>query len=525
MTKKSFVSGAIILVIAGLVVRILGFVYRIYLSNLIGAEGMGIFQLIAPIYSLIILTLTSGISIAVSKLVAQELAKNHMINLRRITKSGLFLVLGAGILVSLFILIFSKPIASVILKDRRTYYSIILLIPCIPAIAAASALKGYFYGIQEVTPTAISQIVEQIVRISLVVLMAGYFVKIGLDYACALATIGMAVGEISNLLVLAIIYRFKKEASFKKLSKNGFIRKRIIIKEMLGISIPISFNRFITSIMDAVQLILIPRRLLAGGLDYQSSVVEFGKLIGMVMPLIYFPSVVTSALATTLVPAISEAISLKNFKAVNYRISKSIQLTFILGIIFTTVFINYPNEIGNLLYSKEKVGHYLYLLSFSCIFLYLQQTLLGILNGLGRQGISLRNSVMGYVIRICFVYFCIPVYGVGGYVWGFVISTAFVCVLDISAVMKDTGLSLDFRNWIIKPGMVGIFMLFSGKYIKAFFTIFNLGNSMLIVLTVFTYAFIALSLIVVTGTIDKDEILKIFGLKSRKIKVVRARKN
>lgn len=516
MSKKSFISGAITLIMAGLVVRVLGFVYRIYLSNLIGAEGMGLFQLIAPIYSLIILTITSGISIAVSKMVAQELAKNHIINLRRITKCALFIVLGAGVIVSIFILIFSGVISNVILKDSRTYYSVILLIPCIPAIAAASALKGYFYGIQDVTPTAISQIVEQIVRIGLVVAMAGYFVKIGLDYACALATIGMAVGEMSNLFVLAIIYKIKKKNSFKKLSRNGFIRKRVIIKELLEISLPISFNRFITSIMSAVEMILIPRRLLAGGLDYQNSIEEYGKLSGMVMPLIFFPSVVTSALATTLVPAISEAISLRNFKSVNYRISKSIQLTFILGIIFTSIFLNYHNEIGNMLYSKEKVGQTLYLLSFSCTFLYLQQTLLGILNGLGKQGISLRNSMLGYIIRICFVYFCIPLYGVKGYVWGIVLSTAFVCFLNIAAVMKDTGLALDLRNWIIKPGLVGVLMLFSGKYIKAFFYIFNLNNNWIIVLTIFANIAIAISLMVITGALERKEVLKIFGFNDNK---------
>lgn len=516
MTKKSFVSGAIILIIAGLVVRVLGFVYRIYLSNLIGAEGMGLFQLIAPIYSLIILTLTSGISIAVSKMVAQELAKNHIINLRRITKCALIVVLIAGALVSIFILIFSGFISNVILKDSRTYYSVILLIPCIPAIAAASALKGYFYGIQEVTPTAASQIVEQIVRIGLVIAMAGFFVKIGLEYACALATIGMAVGEMSNLFVLAIIYKVKKANGFKKLSRSGFIRKRVILKELLGISLPISFNRFITSIMSAIEMILIPRRLLAGGLDYQSSIEEFGKLSGMVMPLIFFPSVVTSALATTLVPAISEAISLKNFKSVNYRISKSIQLTFILGIIFTTIFINYPQEIGNLLYRKEKVGQTLYLLAFSCTFLYLQQTLLGILNGLGKQGISLRNSMLGSFIRICFVYLCIPLYGIQGYVWGIVLSTAIVCILNIAAVTKNTGLALDFRNWIIKPGLVGALMLFIGKYIKAFFYIFNLGNTWIVVLTVGANIIIAISLLVVTGALDRKEVLKIFGFKNKR---------
>ncbi|MCX7924058.1 MAG: stage V sporulation protein B [Clostridia bacterium] len=515
MMKRSFISGAIILVLAGFIVRIFGFIYRIYLSNLIGAEGMGLFQLISPVYSLIILTLTSGISIAVSKMVAEELAKNHFVNLKRITRCALIVVIASGVVVSIGIFVYIDYIANVILKDSRTYYSLLLLIPCIPVIAAASVLKGYFYGIQDVTPTAISQIVEQVVRIGLVMAMAGYFLNIGLEYACALATIGMALGEISNLAVLFIIYKFKKDNAAKHKS-GGLKRKRHILKDLVNVSIPISFNRFVTSVMSAIEMILIPRSLLAGGMNYQTSMEEFGKLTGMAMPLIFFPTVITSSLATTLVPAISEAISLKNFRAVNYRISKSIQITFVLGFIFTAIFISYPNEIGNILYRKEKIGYILYLLSFTCVFLYLQQTLLGVLNGLGKQGISLRNSMIGYVIRIGFVYFCIPVYGVPGYIWGIVISMAFVCILNLNTVIKITGMVLNFRDWIIKPGIVGVVMILISKYIYSFFDIFKVGHSWTIVLAIVGSVIIAIALMVVVGALEREEVLKMFGFGGKK---------
>jgi stage V sporulation protein B len=513
MARKSFVSGAIILMMSGFIVRILGFVYRIYLSNLIGAEGMGLFQLISPVYSLVILTLTSGISIAVSKTVAYELAKNHIVNLRRVTSCALVMVLTAGFAVSLFLYLQIDFIANVVLKDSRTYYSLLLLLPCIPVIAAASAIKGYFYGIQEVIPTAVSQIVEQIVRIVLVMLMAGYFLKLGLEYACALATLGMAVGEISNLSVLLIVYTFKKRKSAKSLHKDGILRKRKIVRELVSISLPVSANRFITSIMAAVEYILIPRRLLAGGLDYIQSIELYGKLTGMAMPLIYFPCLVTSSLATTLVPAISEAVSLKRFKAVNYRISKSIQITFILGFIFTSIFMAYPDEIGNAVYRSQNVGSMLYRLGFTCIFIYLQQTLLGILNGLGKQGVSLRNSIIGYAIRIGFVYYCIPLYGVESYITGILISTACVCILNLLTVIKTTGMSPDIRSWVLKPGIVGVVMLLIGKYIYSFFEIFISSRLLLTTAAVLGNIIIAVILMVVIGALDKDEVLRTSGIK------------
>lgn len=512
MARKSFVGSAIVLMIAGFVVKILGFVYRIYLSNLIGAEGMGLFQLISPIYSLVILTLTSGISIAVSKMVAEELAQNHLVNLRRITSCALFIIIFSGIIVSVFMFIFINPIVNVILKDSRTYYSMLLLIPCIPIVAAASALKGYFYGIQNVVPTAFSQIAEQVVRITLVITMAGYFLNIGLEYACALATLGMAVGEISNLGVLFVVYKLKKNKDCTT-SKRGFIRKRFIIKNLVKVSIPISFNRLITSIMAAVEMILIPRMLLAGGLNYQSSMEEFGKLMGMAMPLVYFPSLVTSSLATTLVPAISEAMSLKSYKTVNYRMSMSIQLSVILGFIFTAIFMVFPNEIGDMLYRKEHIGDILYLLSFTSVFMYLQQTLLGIMNGLGKQGISLRNSMVGYAIRIFFVVYLIPVYGIKGYILGMIVSSAIVCFLNMGTVVKTTGMVLDFRNWFIKPAIIGVIMIFIGRYVFYFFTIFKFSSALTVLMAVFGNVLIAFILLFVFGILDRKEMIKLIGFK------------
>ena len=515
MSRRSFVSGAIILMLSGFIVRILGFVYRIYLSNLIGAEGMGLFQLISPVYSLIILTLTSGISIAVSKLVAAEMAKSHLINLRRITFCALIMVLSSGMVVSVFIYFNLNFIVNVIWKDSRTYWSMMLLIPSIPVIAAASALKGYFYGIQEVIPTALSQIVEQLVRISLVMVMAGYFLNVGLEYACALATAGMAIGEISNLLVLCIVYRFRKHSKKQNLSKSGLMRKRIILKELITISIPVSFNRFVNSIMFSIETILIPRALLEGGLNYTQSMEELGRLSGMAMPLLYFPSMVTSSLATTLVPAISEAISLKQYKSVNYRISKSIQVTFIIGFIFTAIFMSFPHEIANMIYRKERIGNMLYLLSFTCVFMYLQQTLLGTLNGLGKQGISLRNTVIGYCIRIGFVQLCIPIYGITGYVWGIIASSALVCILNLYTVIKTTGMTVDLRNWIIKPGLVCMLMIFTGKYVYSFFMIFVTEKTWTMVLTLIGSIAIGLSLMFAVGVLQKDEIIRLVHSKKQ----------
>lgn len=515
MSKKSFVSGAIILMIAGFIVKIFGFVYRIYLSNLIGSEGMGLFQLISPVYSLIILTLTSGVSIAVSKMVAEELAKNNLINIRRITYCAFVISLVAGLFISGGIFFFIDFFSREVLKDARTYISLLILVPCIPVIAASSALKGYFYGIQQVTPTAISQIFEQVVKISVVMLLASRMMGKGLEYACAMATLGMALGEIANLSLLILIYKFKKHKFYKNVSRKGLMRKRNIIKEIVRTAFPVSVNRFITSVMGAFELILIPRRLLEGGLNYSASMMEYGKLTGMAMPLISFPCIVTSSLAITLVPAISEALSTKQYRSVNYRISKSIQFTFILGFIFTSIFLAFPHEIGGILYRREKVGGLLFMLAFTCVFTYLQQTLLGVLNGMGKQAVSLRNSVIGSAIRIGFVYFAIPVYGILGYIVGIIISSGFVCVLNLATVINTTGMTIDFRNWLIKPGVVCAVLFFISKYIYSFFSIFTTNFVLNTVFAVAADVCIGLMLMAEIGVLNKDEMKRLYKTKRK----------
>lgn len=513
--RKSFVSAAIILIVAGFVARLFGFVYRIYLSNLIGAEGMGLFQLVLPVYTAIVLTITAGISISVSKMVAEQQARNNTANPGRITACALVMVLAAGTLVSLFILFNVDLISTRILGDARTYNALLLMVPSIPAVVAAAALKGYFYGMQQVMPTAFSQIAEQAVKIGFILLLAGGIAGKGVEYACAIATLSAAMGEIANLVILAVIYVYKRRRSFTATLTGRLMRKRSILIDILKASLPVSANRLVVSILSAAEYIMIPVMLAAGGLDYKSSMEVFGRLTGMALPLIMFPSLVTNSLAITLVPAISEAVSLKNYKAVNYRISKSIQASFILGMIFTAIFISYPDEIGALVYRRERIGSLLYLLSFSCVFIYLQQTLTGVLNGLGKQGILLRNTVIGSALRIASVYFLIPSYGIQSYILGLTASFIITSCLNLLAINKITGLLFDLREWLLKPGLIAAVMVLMGRYIYHFFDIFDSGPRLTILMTLSANVVISGFLMMMAGVLKPDEIIKMAGLKNR----------
>lgn len=479
MSKQSFFNGALILMVAGFIVKILGFFYRIYLSNFIGSKGMGILQLITPIYSLIVITLTSGISITVSSLVSYEFAKKKYYNSKVITNIAMIILFISSSIISALLYIFLKDIVIILLKDNRTFLPLLVFIPSLPFITLSSAIKGYFYGILNVTPVAIAQIIEQLVKIFSVVFMINKFKFLSISYACTLVMIGMILSELANFFSLLIFY---KKYKFKL---SNPIKKSKIIKDILLSASSISLNKLITSVMSAAETIFIPNRLILFGLTWEQSITTLGKLSGMAMPLILFPCLVTNSIATTIIPAISEGLATKNYKLINSRISKSITLASILGFIFMITFMTFPYEIGDLIYKKENIGDILYMLSFSLILLYLNQIFIAILNGLNKQTFSLISSIICYGIRILFVIFIVPKLGITGYILGFILSLIISSILNLSTIIKSTNLIIDLKNWILKPTVVSIIMLIINKYIYNFFNIIHLSHS---VQTIFTLA-------------------------------------
>ncbi len=512
--KKSFASGAVILTLAGLAARMLGFVYRVYLSNLIGAEGMGLYELVIPVYTAIVLTITSGITIAVSKMVAEKNARSDTAGSGRVTVCAIWLSAAAGMLVSVVIAMNADNFAVKILGDDRTSGVLTVLAPCLPGVVAASALKGYFYGMQRVVPTAVSQIAEQAVKFLILVLAAGAIIENGAGYACTIAVFATAAGEILNMLILLGVFRMRRR---KEGGRSSFPSPRFaIMKALLKVAVPISANRLIISSLAAAEYILIPVMLAYGGMDEKSSMEVFGRLTGMALPLVMFPSIVTNSIATTLVPALSESAALKRYTALNRQISKSIQVTFVLGIVFTSLLICFPDEIGSLVYSQEKIGDLLFMLSFSCVFIYLQQTLTGVLNGLGKQGILLRNTVIGSVIRIAVICILMPVFGIRSYIIGFTASLLLTECLDLIEINRMTGLVIDLREWLVKPGLAGILMIAAGRYIYHFFAMFRLDERLTTLLSVALNVMFAGVLLVMAGVLDIREVLSMAGINVKK---------
>ena len=455
--KDSIIKGALVLTIAGLITRVLGFLYRIYMSNLIGSEGMGVFQLIFPIYMICYTVCCSGLFTAISKLIAEQKGKKNIRNMTRIINCATTISIILSIILSIAIYLNINFISNNLLHEPRTNLSLKLLAAYLPFMAISSSVKGYFYGLKKTVVPAIAQVVEQILRIIIVYAIANMFIPRGLEYACGAAVIGMAVGEIISCFYVIISY--KMSISKNKGDKNcNFPRYRTILKRISDIAIPLTINRVLITILSSVETILIPLKLKAYGLNHSDALSVYGILTGMALPLILFPSVFTNSLSLMLLPTVSEAQSSNNYKSISYTTTKTLQYSLLIGIGSTSIFLIFGNSLGYNIYHDRSVGPLLMTLSWLCPFLYLNTTIASILNGLGYQLVTLKNNSIGLIIRIIFTLFAVPYFGLKGYLWGLLISFLIVSVLDIMKVLKITKINFDVSKWLLKPILAAISM-------------------------------------------------------------------
>lgn len=461
MSKKALINGTIILTVASLITRVLGFVFRIYMSNIMGAEGMGLYQLIFPVYMLIWSATSAGISLAISRKVSEYTAKNKHSDAIRTLKGAIVLSLCIGAFISLFLYTFAPWLATYYLHAPDTTLSLKYMSFCIPFMCIACCIRGYFQGRQEMGYSATAQIIEQVARMIVVYLFASFFIPKGIAYACALGTLGLCGGEIASCLFTYTMYRIKKRNL--PLSKPT-LRYREVMGVLLAIAIPITANRVLVSALSSIENILVPLQLQQGGLDSSSALSLYGMFSGMALPLLFFPSMVTMSLSTVLVPAISEAKATHNQRLLQKTVSKSIQLACLIGIGSTALFLSLGPEIAWACYKLKPVGSYLQMLAIICPFLYLQNILNGMLNGLGLQKLTFKGTLLGSIVCIICIVSLVPTKGITGFIIAMLLQSGTITSYHLFHVLKHTSVSIDIKNWIVKPILAAVAVCLGIKF-------------------------------------------------------------
>ncbi len=519
MRKNSIVKGTLILTAAGILTRILGFVYRIYMSNILGAEGMGLYQLIMPIYTLAWSISCSGFTTTLSKLTASERAKKEYGNMGLLLKQSVFITTSVGILLTVLLIFTSEYLGLHVFKDERVISSLKILALAFPFMASGSCIRGYFLGLQETMVPAVNQVLEQIVRMAVIYVLAGSFIHKGLEYACIVAVIGSVVEEAFSLVYVVIsYYSFKKKNRLFSPPSLSYLGGIAMITSM---ALPLTGNRVVGSLLSTIENILIPKRLMLYGLSQSEAVSIFGRISGMAMPLIFFPTALLTSLSISLVPAVSEALALKQYKRIQYTVSRSILFATITGMGAAALFVVFSKELGMVLY-RQDLSHMLTLLGIMCPLMYIQVVLSGALNGLGQQMFIFCINLVSSAINIAAIYFLVPTSGIDAFILGWFFSLLVVLIMEVSKLKSVFDLSPDILNWFLKPLLSAIASGLFAKLIYsrlAFITLLNVPpniyKQLQLVLGIAVLFLLYMIFIFISGALTIDDVTSIFKRKKR----------
>ena len=513
MKKQSLIKGSLILGIAGMLTRFLGIFFRWPLFMLIGDEGVGYYQMVYPLYMFFI-AMASGIPIAMSKMISESNAINDIKTSFQVVKESAILTIFIGTGTSLILFLFSKQIINFLNWDYKAYYSLIGISFAPMIISFVTVLRGFFQGFQNMTPSAISQILEQIGRVVFGVGLAYILLQKGIEFSAGAASFGATAGGI--LAGLFLYFQYKKiKKSFKiiKVKSNSDILTKI-----LKISIPISLGATVGTIMSLIDSILVPQKLLQAGFNKTQATILYAQLTGKASVIVNIPLTLSIALCTSLIPIIAESYVLKRREEIKSKVNLSIKMSAVIAIpcMFGLFFMAEP-IMKFILPGRSEGGNILKYLSFSIPFIIITQTTTSILQSVGSYIIPIINLLIGCIFKIILTIVLVPISYIN--IYGAVIASVsayvIVAILNVIVMKKKLGLKLKFYENFVKPSYASIFMIIGVLLSYSYLFKNTSSNGVSCLLSILLGV-----IIYIMGVI----ILKIFNFKNDKKIIKRAKK-
>ena len=465
---SGFLKGTLILTIAGFVVKAIGSINWILLSRILGGEGIGIYQMAFPIYLLLLQISSAGVPIAISILTAERLALNDYTGAKRVFNISFTMLTITGLAASLAMFFGADwLISSGIIQESRAYYSLIALAPAIFFVTWISCFRGYIQGYEMMTPTAMSQIVEQILRVVVMLGAAAILLPYGLPEAAGGASLGAGIGAFGAFLVLLYYYYKLPKAPTTGESFEGEREpSKEVLTRLIWLALPISLASIMLPLTANLDLIIVPRRLLVAGFSLNEATELFGYLTGMAVPLINLATIITAALATSIVPSISHAFAKHDHEGIYDRTAGAMRLSFMGTVPFTVMLYVLAAPTVTLIYNAPKAEMATQIVAFAIFFLGIHQVTTGILQGLGKPRIPVVNMAIAIVIKVVLNWnlTAIPELGIGGAAWATVADIGFAALLNLIYIKKYTGYFLDFSIlWknVVSAGIMGVLIYMS----------------------------------------------------------------
>jgi stage V sporulation protein B len=506
---SKFLRGTFILLIAGFITRVLGFINRIVIARSIGEEGVGLYMMAFPTFVLVVTITQLGLPVAISKNVAEAEAKGDYAEIKKILVVSLATTISLSLIFTPALILLAPILSTTLFTDPRTYYPLAAIAPVVPVIAISSVLRGYFQGRQNMRPSAVSQIVEQFVRITLIAFMTKAFLPYGIEYAAAAAMVASVIGELVSLIYLMTAFKLKKRF---KLRKNffQFVHKgKQTFKDLMDIALPTMGSRMIGSISWFFEPIVVVHSLAIAGVVAVTATKQYGALTGFAMPLLMLPSFVTFSLSTSLVPAISEANTQKNYKLIEYRLQQTLRFAFLTGGLAVIVLYVLADPLMQLMYGSTKGAYFIRLMAPFFLFYYYQGPLQAVLQALNLARAAMINSLIGAVIKtvVIFLLASQPSFGITGAALGIIVGFVLVTILHFATVLKKISFSFIIRDYVKAFIVMGIsgwigYWLFENIFLNEHLTVRVLSSTT-------GMSVIYLILLGLFGLIKKDELNRI----------------
>ncbi|WP_127569893.1 stage V sporulation protein B [Paenibacillus xylaniclasticus] len=515
MTKQSFMKGAMILLIAGVVNRLLGFVPRIALPRIIGAEGVGIYQLGYPFLSVMLTIVIGGIPLAVSKWIAEAESLGDSRRVKQIFRAAMALTLSLALGLTVLLVLFAPMISTRILPDARVYQTFLCMTPLVIIIGISSVYRAYFQGKQNMIPTAVSQVTETVIRIVFQLMLAALLLPYGLEWAAAGAMLGTVAGEIAGLGVT--LYHYYKDRrlqskqtvdSYPPSHQPSTKRHAPVTRRLLRLSIPVTGSRMVGSMSYLLETIFTNRSLAIAGIAVGAATSQYGALQGMVVPLVLLPSALTYSLSVSLIPSLAEAAARGDWPLIQKRIHQSLRLSLVTGAPFVVVMTLFAEPLCRIIYHHPDIAPMLRLIAPFGLFLYLQGPFQAALQALDKPGTALMNTFIGAIVKLVLILQLAskPELGIYGAAIAICLNIVIVTVLHGWSVSRLIGYRMKLLDLVKVAAAMTIMSAFALWLMRSAWLPHEALNLMVAALGgVLLYTVI----MVMTGIIDRSDMVRV----------------
>ena len=471
MRKTLFIKNAAVLTATSLLLRFAGIVFKVWLAGKIGADGIGLYGLVFSLYAVAAAGTASGLPVAVTRV----LAENRVCG-RQNGKSVISAAFGINIAVSLItgaVFFFGANLfADRVIGDARAALSIRVLAFSVVFMGIGAVIRGYFIARRNTCPGAVSLILGQAVRICFVLAALKITQGAALYITCAAVFLGDTAAETVSCLYLYIRYRFDLKGSGPDGTQSGELRR------LLAISFPITAGKYLNSLLRAGENMLVPRALKR--FSGKGALGLFGMIKGMALPILFFPSVLLSAVSTLLIPEMSEAAGGRRPLAVRSTVEEVICAALTTGFVFSAIFAAAGYKIGDLLYGSSDVGFLLCALSPIVPLMYLDSLCDGLLKGLNQQNFTFRVSVTDSAARLIFIFPVVSHFGVKGFIVIMYVSNLATALLNVRRLIKISGAAVDSQKGVLTPLLSAFCVTLLTKVLLDFFYLSDLVYIILI---------------------------------------------